>query len=132
MTCMKAMGRIENKKRSIKQHWNTELVRKPDKNNVLQTLHTFKKDIFVEILMNMDHIQHENPILHIFTAYGPDLGFKRVINLIKVQDCLTWIIWHNLLMKITSPLQRLLRVILVFCETAISTQKVEVSIRPYL
>ena len=66
MTCMKAMGRIENKKHSIKQHWNTELVRKPDKNNVLQTLHTFKKDIFVEILMNMDHIQHENPILHIY------------------------------------------------------------------
>ena len=61
MTCMKAMGGIENKKRSVKQHGNTELVRKPDKNNVLQTLHTFKKickDNFVEILMNMDHIQH--------------------------------------------------------------------------
>jgi hypothetical protein len=31
MTCMKAMGGIENKKRSVKQHGNTELVRKPDK-----------------------------------------------------------------------------------------------------
>jgi hypothetical protein len=45
------MEGIENKKRSVKQHGNTELVRKSDKNNVLQTLHTFKKiykDNFVE------------------------------------------------------------------------------------